>query len=53
MEFEEFDQDFSETACHLLDKFNGMVAKYKALVLRDSMVREALLARVCGLNYLC
>ncbi len=38
MRFEEFDEDFAQSAVHLLDKFGGMVSKYRALLLKESMV---------------
>lgn len=40
--FEEFDEDFAETSSHLLNKFSGMVSKYRALLLKESMVVEKL-----------
>ena len=38
MDFDDFDEEFSETAVRLLDKFAAMVAKYKYLMLKESMV---------------
>ena len=43
MSFEEFDEDFADTAVHLLDKYNAMVSKYRALLMKDSMVRSSLI----------
>jgi hypothetical protein len=38
MTFTEFDQDFGEKSVVLLDKFNGMLSKYRSLLLKESMV---------------
>ncbi len=38
MNFEEFDNEFSEKSVVLLDKFSGMVSKYRSLLLKESMV---------------
>lgn len=38
MNFEEFDNEFCDKASVLLDKFHGMVSKYRSLLLKESMV---------------
>ena len=45
MDFDDFDEEFSETAVRLLDKFAAMVAKYKYLMLKESMVCGSLWSR--------
>jgi hypothetical protein len=40
MNFEEFDTEFGEKASLLLDKFHGMVAKHRSLLLKESMVLD-------------
>jgi len=38
IKFDEFDSEFADKSCALMDKFQGMMTKYRALLLKDSMV---------------
>lgn len=38
MNFEEFDNEFGEKSVVLLDKYHGMLAKYRSLLLKESKV---------------
>jgi hypothetical protein len=46
MDFEDFDEEFSDTAVRLLDKFACMVSKYKFLMLKESMKEVSCAERV-------
>ncbi|XP_021950722.2 BRD4-interacting chromatin-remodeling complex-associated protein isoform X2 [Folsomia candida] len=46
MNFEEFDNEFCDKASVLLDKFHGMVSKYRSLLLKESMKEVGCAERV-------